>query len=374
MRSKLFILTPTLLFLPLLGVICTHRAPWPYLEFPPRTRYVLHAPFSWAAFIGLSLFVAFMVAPFCIQAIRGPRHREPETANRVPFPWWGWCGILLGIAAWIVAWNRFPWVGRFQAHTFTPLWVAYILLINALSLRRSGHCMITQQRSYFLLLFPLSALFWWFFEYLNRFVQNWYYMGPDFGPWEYVLYATLPFATVLPAVMGTQEWLRSFQWPQQLFGSFLPIKLPNTKTWGGIAFAMAAAGLFGLGIWPNVLFPLLWISPLLLLVYIQMMSGEAHIFSRVQLGDWHIIVSSALAALCCGFFWEMWNMYSLAKWKYSIPYVHRFQLFEMPILGYGGYLPFGLECAAIADLLRPDPDLRRYAPTVSYRSGWNRAG
>ena len=46
----------------------------------------------------------------------------------------------------------------------------------------------------------------------------------------------------------------------------------------------------------------------------------------------------------------MWILYSSAKWVYSIPYVHRFQVFEMPVLGYAGYLPFGLECVAVARL------------------------
>ena len=39
-----------------------------------------------------------------------------------------------------------------------------------------------------------------------------------------------------------------------------------------------------------------------------------------------------------------------AKWEYSIPYVHRFEIFEMPLVGYAGYLPFGLECAVVAAL------------------------
>ena len=29
----------------------------------------------------------------------------------------------------------------------------------------------------------------------------------------------------------------------------------------------------------------------------------------------------------------------------------RFRIFEMPLLGYAGYLPFGIECAAIAALV-----------------------
>ena len=64
-----------------------------------------------------------------------------------------------------------------------------------------------------------------------------------------------------------------------------------------------------------------------------------------------MLVASAVAALICGFFWEMWNFFSLARWNYAVPFVHRFQIFEMPLLGYAGYLPFGAECAVIADVL-----------------------
>jgi len=65
-----------------------------------------------------------------------------------------------------------------------------------------------------------------------------------------------------------------------------------------------------------------------------------------------VVISSALAAFICGCFWEMWNYYSLAKWVYSVSFVHSFQIFEMPILGYAGYLPFGLECAVIGAIMK----------------------
>ena len=35
-----------------------------------------------------------------------------------------------------------------------------------------------------------------------------------------------------------------------------------------------------------------------------------------------------------------------AFWVYSIPYVNVHHLFEMPLLGYLGYLPFGVYCYA----------------------------
>ena len=80
---------------------------------------------------------------------------------------------------------------------------------------------------------------------------------------------------------------------------------------------------------------------------------------RAQAGEGPVSPSramGALAALVCGFFWEMWNYFSLARWTYSVPLVQRFQLFEMPLLGYAGYLPFGLVCAIIGDaILSPGP-------------------
>ena len=54
-----------------------------------------------------------------------------------------------------------------------------------------------------------------------------------------------------------------------------------------------------------------------------------------------LLAAAALAGLFCGFFWELWNAHSLARWEYTIPWVDRFHLFEMPLLGYAGYLPFG---------------------------------
>ena len=104
------------------------------------------------------------------------------------------------------------------------------------------------------------------------------------------------------------------------------------------------------GIWPNVLFPLLWMAPLLILTSLQAVRGEKTIFEPLARGQWRDLCLLGVAALICGLFWEMWNVYSLARWTYAVPFVQRFHLFEMPILGYAGYLPFGLECAVIARL------------------------
>ncbi len=91
---------------------------------------------------------------------------------------------------------------------------------------------------------------------------------------------------------------------------------------------------------------------MLIIISIQTIVGEETVFSSLKHGDWRPVVVPALAALICGYFWEMWNYNSLAHWEYSVPFVQRFQIFEMPVLGYAGYLPFGLICVAVAGLLR----------------------
>ena len=144
----------------------------------------------------------------------------------------------------------------------------------------------------------------------------------------------------------------------------------------------SAVGLFGIGLWPDYLFSLVWVAPLLLITSLQLIRDEPTIFNDAANGDWRTLWAAALAALICGCFWEMWNFYSLARWEYAVPFVQRFKLFEMPLLGYAGYLPFGLECLAVADLclsrkfsgglayyrvVEADTDLAQRNPTVAER-------
>jgi hypothetical protein len=183
-------------------------------------------------------------------------------------------------------------------------------------------------------------------------VQNWHYIGlANLGPWAYFWQATLPFSTVLPAVLSTRDCLASFPRLSSGLSRAWPIRLRRPKRLAALALLAAGSGLAVIGVWPEHLYPLLWLAPLLIIVSVQVMHEEPTLFHPLIDGDWRGVWMAALAALVCGFFWELWNYKSMAHWEYSIPYVDRFELFHMPLLGYAGYLPFGLECLAAASLL-----------------------
>ena len=339
------------LLLPLAGAAALGKPLSAYLQFPPTTPDVPHAPFSLPVFLGLTLLILAATIPLLLRLLsfRG------EGGLRVPvmpFPWWGWTGAALGAASWILAWSRFPGLGGFQSHAFTPLWIGFILVVNALTVRRTGRCLMLSRPRPFLLLFPVSAGFWWSFEYLNRFVGNWRYIGGvEFGAMEYFLFATLPFSTVLPAVLSTRELLLSFPRFDATFREWRPLSPANPQAIGLGGLLLSCAGLFAVGAVPDAAFPLVWVAPPTLLISLAALRGEPHALSGIASGDWRPAVSSVLAALLCGFFWETWNSGSYAKWVYSIPYVDALHVFEMPLLGYAGYLPFGVLCAEVGDRL-----------------------
>jgi len=355
-----------LLGLPLLGLAFSRIDIQPYLEFPPLTRYVDHAPFSGWAFAIFSL-LDLLMAIGLVKALRHARrhvdHTTPIPRNACIFPVWGWLGVAIMLVGWLLAWSRFSWFDPLQAHTFCMPWAGYIIWVNALCIRLSGRSLMTDTPLRFLLLWPVSALFWWFFEYLNRFVQNWYYVGLEgFSSWEYFFHASLAFATVLPAVLSTHRLLLTFRVVNTGLTSLTPLPFvegPRLAT--GILF-IACGGLALMGRYPDYLYPLVWAAPLLVFTSLQTLWGHQTIFNGITTGDWRAIIASATAALLCGFFWELWNYRSLARWEYVIPFVDRFHIFEMPILGFGGYLPFGLECLFVGKIVIGNRHLMLPAP------------
>jgi hypothetical protein len=308
------------------------------------------ASFNWPIFLIYALIILACTAPLVSRIARAKNVRVH--AERQPFPWWGWVGLAVTAAAWIFAWTRFPWFEPVQRYTFTPLWLGYVLTINALALRHGGRCLLRDRPACFVILFPASAAFWWYFEYINRYVGNWHYIGAEsIGDLEYFVHATISFSTVLPAVVGTHEWLASFARLERGLTNLWSIPKVDSRATAWVLLLLGIVGFLAIGAWPRYAYAMVWVAPVLILTAMQSFSRLPNPLANLARGDWRGIGLPALAALFCGFFWELWNWQSLAHWEYSIPFVHRFLVFEMPILGYAGYLPFGIVCIAVADLI-----------------------
>jgi len=241
--------------------------------------------------------------------------------------------------------------GLRTAYLFFPLWLGYILVVDALVCRRTGTSLWTRSRREFVRLFVLSAPAWWLFEAINRRTGNWEYLGAGaFTTLEYNALCTFSFSTVMPAVFETAELVRTFRWVKLLRPGR---RIPDTPR---VNIGMLLAGvvmLVLLLLWPKWFYPFLWISLVLILEPMNRWLGRRHFLNWLQQGDWRPVISLSLGALICGFFWEMWNYRSWPKWIYHTPGAEFLHVFEMPLLGYGGYIPFALELFALKEFLWP---------------------
>ena len=267
-------------------------------------------------------------------------------------PRWLWLGIGLVAVFWWLDWQRAA-AGIAPPWGFFGLWLGYILTVDGFTCARSGTSPLARGVRGWLGLFLASLPAWWLFEFLNIFLKNWIYLGVETyaGP-SYGFWSSLSFSTVTPAVLTTAELIGSSMWLRRIGrplakGPRWPISNRALAAWIVLGLAMLGSVLA----WPDRAFPLAWLGVIFVLDPVNHLVGWPSLAAHVGRGDWRPVALLAGAALVCGYFWEMWNYHSYPKWVYDIPHVCAQQsgpcpfpkLFEMPWLGYGGYLPFGCE-------------------------------
>ena len=276
-------------------------------------------------------------------------HKLPE--RRIPFrekpipryvlPYRGLFGLALIGLFWPASWLKMGFIGHYS---FFPLWLGYILTVEGLVLRRTGTSLIQRNFKTFVGMFIIASPFWWFFEGVNHFTESWHYLGNEGRSTAYfILLSSWAFSIVVPAILETAELLGSTKFIQRL--STGPVIKPSKPLIVG-EVSVGVACLIALAIWPHYAFPVTWLGVFFILDPINYVQGRPSVLATVRHGDWRLPCSLAFGALVCGWFWEMWNFYAIPKWEYTIGFFDFVHIFEMPILGYGGYLPFGLETFA----------------------------
>lgn len=284
--------------------------------------------------------MAILFRLFYLRYVMREKCVQEDACLRIHF----YLGIGLLVSSWVA--NRLL-EGTRTHYFFFFLWLGYILTIDGILVLKRGDSPLRRMGISYLFLFLLSIPFWWLFEGINLRMHNWEYVGShQFGPISYFLFASLSFSTVIPAVLTTAEWVRHWQWVDRLKKA-KPLHISSKK---GV-FVLGFICLLLLLSFPTIFYPFCWIFLFLLTEPLNaVFKKRTFLFGDLKGGDWRAVISLWIGVLICGLCWELWNWQSDPRWVYHIPYLGFFPLFEMPILGYLGYLPFALELFSLSNL------------------------
>lgn len=261
----------------------------------------------------------------------------PRRSSR--FPAFGWVGLaLLAAAEWMLFARVWP-----ATVYFTPIaWTAYLLIVDAMVRAITGQSRLSDRPYKFLETALLSIALWLIFEIYNLRLANWTYVGvPTTRAGELLGYGW-SFATITPAILETADLVEAF-------GFFRPSRpiLFSAKA----RIAMVAFGALCLSI-PMLmprslaayLFVLVWVGFVFFLDPINHRLGWPSLLGDLAVGYRGRFYSLLFSGWICGWFWEFWNYWAAAKWHYIFPIFQSLKIFEMPVVGYLGFLPFALEC------------------------------
>jgi hypothetical protein len=232
------------------------------------------------------------------------------------------CGLLL-IAATLAASRRIPAVDLLR---FPLAWIGVVVALDGLARVRRGTSPF-RSASDLVAAAAASVVFWDVFELVNLRLRNWWYVGVSPSPVAGAAFAAVSFATVLPAVrlgLAQLEGVAPRPGGQRL-----------VKASAGAGMLLVALA------FPRYAFPLAW---LFLWPICEALAGVRVPLRVMALG------------LPLGLLWESLNWRCARGWFYTVPFFDHPRLFEMPLPGYLGYLPFALEAAAalaVLDRLRP---------------------
>lgn len=267
---------------------------------------------------------------------------------------YGWCGLLLLILSEACLILRIEPVTTWF---YCFAWWSYILLADNLLLRLRGRSLLYSNRREFWGMLPISVFIWLLFEAYNFVIQNWSYNLVPPQIWLRWPGYILAFATVLPGIFITSDLVELlFSRSSRRAASeceILPSK-PSTRpsrVFFLFGLILTVAPLF----WPRYFFAAVWIAPIFLLDPLLEKAGIQGLSLGVFSGKRRRVWSLLLGGLLCGLMWEFWNFWAGSKWIYSVPFFGQWKIFEMPVLGFLGFLPFALECWILYHLLRVIP-------------------
>mgnify|MGYP000098669440 CR=1 FL=1 len=358
-KLSLILILIAIIVLPLLGGYIA------WGDLPPEfsilaTTEMSRPSFNLTVFLVLSLIFigifSFLLFPHYFGFTKVTSKKNMQTKDQTPLPFWFWLGAFISFSCWLIMWGQFSVLGAALYYTFVPLWWGFILFLDGLLFKRNQGISFISKHPKLLIISAVTSMFgWYYFEYLNFFVlQNWYYPDLDLiaSPFTYV-WSALTFSTVWPSLFIWYNLLRTMPTlaNKYKFGPVLNLSLKSTVVIGVIGALICIVT----SVWYDLFFWMVWLGPLIVVSVILSLLKIWTPFSPIKTGDWSPCILIGIGTLFNSLFWEMWNFWSSPNnpnyWKYNLPYVQEFLVFEMPILGFSGYIFFGSVCWVMFILL-----------------------
>lgn len=314
--------------------------------------------------LGLGLFIMYpQILGF--RKVKSDITFVPKTR----LPRWFWIGLLMWGSAIVCFIFRLERPKLLVNWADIPLFWGFTLMIDGwVYIRSGGKSLIAQFPRSVVGIGVSAVLGWMIFEYLNNFVlESWYYPFADIIPQdEFVIYAVIGSSGLIPPAIEIYTLLRTFPNLLVKYSQGPAITLPKWSLY--IILAVSIISLFLPPFFPDYMFPALWYAPLMLISVVLTFCGIWTPFTPVKSGDYSYVMLLSFSYVILGFCLEGFNFISgthtlsppdscgvirnmvdhttnSSYWIYSIPFCNKYHIFEMPVLGYLGYFPFGLYCA-----------------------------
>jgi len=359
-----------IVYVPLISLVIKNKGiPDNYFTYPPLaeigTKSEPSMVFNVCVSILFILVLILLLYPkaycyifgkyFCFERFPGPDRDVP----RVKLPFWFWIGLLVTSGTTVLLWGKFSEPRWLVQWALLPLWWGFVLVIDGLVYKRSGGRSLVNNEPTQLILMAVTSISGWFlFDYFNFFINlNWYYPAADSMKHDsFLLYAFFGSASFIPMAFEWYYLFRTFRFFKGLYRRGPVVKFPR---WLRLSLIIVSFVLLCFTpYYPDHLFWVVWLVPVIILsIVIDYLRIWTPFDSIKTAGNWTALLVIAPAFLVQGLILECWNYfsayhlpdgsiqtYNTAYWRYTIPWITKVKIFEMPILGYLGYVPFSVFC------------------------------
>jgi predicted flap endonuclease-1-like 5' DNA nuclease len=226
-------------------------------------------------------------------------------------------------------------------------WYPTLVILDQVVAVLGGGSLLARPRDLLAMLW-WSAVIWFVFEAINLRLQDWYYVFLPAARLERWIGITVSLATVVPAVLLPEQVLDRLGVWHELRAQPVPLRPKQVRVafWLGWAILALVLAL------PRYVYPLTWGAGWLIaepLLYQQ--QPDRSLFRDIARGSWGRIARLMAAGLFAGILWESFNALARGRWIYTVPFLERAKIFEMPPVGFLGFPFFALEVWSLYHLV-----------------------